>query len=292
MNRPERLKFIPVIIIGAPRSGTNILRDVLTSIDGISTWPCDEINYIWRHGNIRYPSDEIPANMVHPKIAQYIQKSFLKIAHQQKAVVIIEKTCANSLRVPFVDRAIPNAKYVYIYRDGIDVAASAKLRWTAGLDILYILRKARYVPVIDIPYYASKYLWSRIYRIFSGERRLAFWGPILDSNKQILEQYSLIEVCAIQWQRCVEKAERAFTMMPEGRVLKLSYEDFVENPTEAIRRILEFIEHKASDEVIKTAILPVRKNIRGKARKGLQPQEIASLEVLIGNTLHRHDDKF
>ena len=50
-----------VIIIGAPRSGTNILRDVLTSFDGICTWPCDEINYIWRHGNAKYPSDELLA---------------------------------------------------------------------------------------------------------------------------------------------------------------------------------------------------------------------------------------
>ena len=43
------------MIIGAARSGTNMLRDVLTSLDGVDTWPCDEINYIWRHGNIRWP---------------------------------------------------------------------------------------------------------------------------------------------------------------------------------------------------------------------------------------------
>ena len=40
-------KFTPVIIIGAPRSGTNMLRDILTNFEGIETWPCDEINYIW-----------------------------------------------------------------------------------------------------------------------------------------------------------------------------------------------------------------------------------------------------
>jgi len=34
-----------IIIVGAPRSGTNMLRDVLTSFDGVCTWPCDEINY-------------------------------------------------------------------------------------------------------------------------------------------------------------------------------------------------------------------------------------------------------
>ena len=48
----------PIIIIGAPRSGTNMLRDVLCNLDGVGSWPCDEINYIWRHGNVKNPSDE------------------------------------------------------------------------------------------------------------------------------------------------------------------------------------------------------------------------------------------
>ena len=35
-----------VIIIGAPRSGTNILRDTLTSLSNVGTWGCDEIPYL------------------------------------------------------------------------------------------------------------------------------------------------------------------------------------------------------------------------------------------------------
>ena len=32
--------------------GHNMLRDVLTKLPGVATWPCDEINYIWRHGTV------------------------------------------------------------------------------------------------------------------------------------------------------------------------------------------------------------------------------------------------
>ena len=46
------LPFKPLIIIGAGRSGTNALRDALTTFSKISSWPCDEINPIWRHGNL------------------------------------------------------------------------------------------------------------------------------------------------------------------------------------------------------------------------------------------------
>ena len=43
--------FTPVIVVGTGRSGTNMLRDALCVLPGFDTWPCDEGNYIWRHGN-------------------------------------------------------------------------------------------------------------------------------------------------------------------------------------------------------------------------------------------------
>ena len=111
----------PVVIIGAPRSGTNMLRDVLCRVPGLGTWPCDEINYIWRHGNVRYSSDEFTVDMARPIVRRSIQRRF---AEQQKLHrVVVEKTCANSLRVPFVDKVIPQARYVFIVRDGIDAVS-------------------------------------------------------------------------------------------------------------------------------------------------------------------------
>ena len=121
-----------VIIIGAPRSGTNILRDCLISIDGIASWPCDEINYIWRHGNINFPSDALPAERATQKVKEYIRKQFGKIQKQTGGNVIIEKTCANSLRVPFVRAVFPDAKFIFISRNGLDAIGSAKIRWSAG----------------------------------------------------------------------------------------------------------------------------------------------------------------
>jgi hypothetical protein len=276
-----------VIIIGAPRSGTNILRDVLTNIPGITTWPCDEINYIWRHGNLRYPSDEIPAELMQPKIAAYIQNRFKDIAKKYRSPIVIEKTCANSLRVPYVYKACPDAKFIYIHRNGIDAAASAKLRWVSKMDIPYILRKARYVPLLDMPYYAFKYLWSRVYRTFSRESRLAFWGPKLSNNSEILKKYDVLEVCALQWQQCVESAEDSLAKIPSHQVRSISYEEFVEKPTAVISDLLRFIEHSVSAEIVVAATKPVRGDSLGKAKKQLQTDEIDSLNGLIGGTLNR-----
>ena len=278
-----------VIIVGAPRSGTNMLRDVLTSFDSICTWPCDEINYIWRHGNVRYPSDEIPVQRATPAIKNYIRQRFSDIRQQYNAEVVVEKTCANSLRVPFVDAVLPDAKYIFIYRDGIDATGSAKERWTAKLDIPYILEKVRFVPKTDLPYYGLRYFWARVYRFISREKRLAFWGPALDGMQSVLQNHTLNEVCALQWQRCVDNAEKAFSDMPADKVVRVRYEDFVRQPVEELSRILEFIGKEVEPEKIATAVEGVSPRSLGKGRKALGEQQVANLEELVGETLKRYD---
>ncbi|GGY10176.1 hypothetical protein GCM10007160_41710 [Litchfieldella qijiaojingensis] len=280
--------YSPVLIIGAPRSGTNMLRDVLCELEGVATWPCDEINYIWRHGNVRYPSDEIPSERATPAIQAYVKKQFVWVAKRYQASTVVEKTCANSLRVPFVDRAVPDAKYIYICRDGIDTTGSAKLRWTAKLDIPYLFEKVRFVPLADLPYYGTRYLWSRVYRLFSREKRLAFWGPALDGMDDILERHSLNEVCALQWQRCVENAEAAFAEMPDDKVIRIRYEDFVRQPKQELTKVLDFIGVRASDDQVANAVAGVSSKSIGKGRASLSDDEVARLDALVGETLERY----
>lgn len=283
------MKYTPIIIIGAPRSGTNMLRDILTSFEGVATWPCDEINYIWRHGNVRYPSDQLPVGNSTLSIRNYIKQRFSQIQKKYNAQYIVEKTCANSLRVPFVDEVFPNAKYIFIYRDGIDATGSAKERWTAELDIPYILEKVKFVPKMDLPYYGLRYLWARIYRLFSSEKRLAYWGPALDQMQSLLQKHTLNEVCALQWQRCIDKSEQAFASMSADKVVRVRYENFVREPLVELSRILEFMGLDIQPDKLAQAVEGVSSHSVGKGRKALGKEEVENLEELVGNTLKRYD---
>ena len=146
--------YTPLIIIGAARSGTNILRDVLTRLPEVGTWPCDEINTIWRHGNARLLTDEFKPENARKDVCSFIRQAFDNRARRDNLAIVVEKTCANSLRLAFVDQIFPDARYIYLVRDGRDVAASALKRWQASLDLSYVVSKARFVPPVDIPYYA------------------------------------------------------------------------------------------------------------------------------------------
>lgn len=280
--------YHPIIIIGAARSGTNMLRDILVQLPGFGTWPCDEINYIWRHGNVRVPTDEFGPELATEPIRSYIRRAFYRLARRHALSHVVEKTCANSLRVAFVHRVFPEARFVHIIRDGRDVVASARKRWTAALDTAYLLRKARFVPVTDFPYYAYRYLWNRIYRLTSRHRRLAFWGPRFAGLDQALEQYSLAEVCAIQWQRCVEKAERDFELMNPSQVYPLKYEDFVKQPAVELQRLGSFLHVDPSGMRSVELIQGVSPRSVGRWKTGQDPGSIAVVESLIGKTLKQY----
>ena len=82
---PTRFHFQPVIIIGAARSGTNMLRDALAQFDGAATWPCDEINAIWRYRNFAFPTDELPTNAASDEVRRFIRAAFRRLAYRAGA---------------------------------------------------------------------------------------------------------------------------------------------------------------------------------------------------------------
>jgi hypothetical protein len=270
--------YTKVIIIGAPRSGTNMLRDVLTLVPGVDTWPCDEINYIWRHGNRNCASDELTVKNASPRVIEYINSEFDRIRMKYNSDVVVEKTCANSLRVDFVNKVLPDAKYIFIVRDGIDVIGSAKKRWKAKLNIKYIIEKVRFVPKFDLPFYLFRYLWSRLYKTFSNEKRLSFWGPIFKDMPEIAKSHSLDEVCALQWQRCVDLSDTAFDNIPSDRVYRVRYDDFVKRPADQLLSIFEFIGKEIDEEAINKLVFGISARSLGKGRNEFSENDIKHLE--------------
>lgn len=279
----------PVIIIGAPRSGTNILRDVLTSLPGYATWPCDEINLMWRHGNRDYPSDELIASQATPKVQWYMREQFAKLGRKHSARVVVEKTCANSLRVDYVDACIPDARYLFITRDGVDAAVSAIQRWNAPFDLKYTAAKVKFVPPGDLPYYGFRFVQNRLKshqaNATSEGSVSSWWGPKLDGQQTLQAEHPLDELCMLQWKRCVDKSADSLARIPDDRVHHLSYESFVSDPRTHVSGILDFLGERGP--VPDSAIASVSPKSVGKGRSALGPESVARLEEIAPETLAR-----
>lgn len=276
--------FIPLIIIGAPRSGTNSLRDCLTSLTGYCTWNCDEINYIWRYGNRDYPYDNLPIKLLTDEKKYYVRKKFYQLLQKNKnAKVIVEKTCANSLRVDYVHEIMPKSRFIYIKRDPIDVVASSIKRWKAKLEPFYIAKKSIHIPREDVFFYAKEYLINRIKRNLSKDKTLPSWGPRFPTIDEIRRNNcSIIDLCVYQWFYCNHYAQKSLSKLKNQGVLvsAVDYEIFVDDPLETLSKALNTIEIDYDKNELRKATKSIYKTSIGKG-KSLTIQEKLKIKELL-----------
>ena len=273
-----------LFILGAGRSGTNLLRDILTTLPGLGTWPCDEINYIWRHGNLGAPDDEFGPERATPAVRRYIHGRFDAMRRSTGAKVLVEKTCANTLRVPFLHALFPEARYLHIIRDGRDVAASAMARWTAPLDLGYALRKARFIPLGDLPYYVLKQGGNRLRRLWSREGRLSYWGP-RPRGIEFDATTPLEVICARQWRGCVEKAEQDLARLAPERTVTIRYEELVRDPRACLEDALGLLGDQYSPASLDTVSISGRSV--GRWKTVFDPAQQRRIDEEIGDVLAR-----
>lgn len=284
VSADDRFDFTPVIIIGAGRSGTNILRDTLCKLDGFATWPCDEINPIWRHGNLERPDDRFGAEHVRPSIRRFIRSRFFRQWRRtDKPPFLVEKTCANSLRVPFVAAILPEAKFIYLVRDGRDVVVSAAKRWRGELELPglpYYWAKVRNTPMRDLPVYGWRFVKGRLGMIAGKSDRLAFWGPQFPGMTALPADTPLLELCARQWAASVEASDAAFAALSADQWLPVGYEALTSDPVQTIAAICRFLGADIDRSAIAHAAAAISPTSVGRGRAALEGADPAIAAIL------------
>jgi hypothetical protein len=230
----------PILIVGAGRSGTKLLRAILGAHPTLGIFP-REINYIWRHGNIAFPTDELLPQHAYPEVRRYIRERFEQRSRQLGGRRIVEKTCANVLRVGFIHSVFPEAHIIHLVRDGRAVAESARRRWVAPPDLRYLAEKLAWVPLTDMPYYGLRYLYFQAGRLASRTGAPKSWGPRYTGQQDIPPGISLIEKCGLQWRACVLAGEAGLHQLPANLGMTVRYENLVRDPVETTQRILSHV---------------------------------------------------
>ena len=229
----------PIILIGAARSGTKLLRDLIATHPAASSVPYD-VNYIWRLGNEELPHDELPVARLTSLLREQLRRKVAQAA-SGKTPYFVEKTVGNCLRVPFVYAVFPEARIVHLVRDGLDVVESVYRQWLAPPDWSYLVHKALSYPLLDAFGYARGYAAGLLLKVIRPQvRGQQVWGPHYDGIDQDVAQRTLVEVCAIQWARCVALATVALAQLPPNQVLAVRYEHFVHDPLTHLEQIAAF----------------------------------------------------
>jgi hypothetical protein len=260
----------PIFIIGAPRSGTSLLYSILNASSRLAHWP-GEAHEVWEadhHPALReWDSNVLGATDATDEVAARIRREFFLVTGRRRR--LIEKSPRNALRVEFVDAIFPDARYVYLTRDGRDNVNSLINAWRTPRYRTYELPEPHSIPGVDPRW------WKFI--LYPGWRSDA-GGP-------------LEVVCARQWVEANDRALDASKQVGLDRWVEVRYEDLVDRPHDEIGRLVEFLGlpyekelKERADRAETTPINVVTPPERGKWRRE-NPQEIAAITSLIEPTM-------
>jgi len=279
----------PVVIIGAARSGTNMLRNLLVQVPDVGSWPFDETNYIWQCPLADQHHDELGAAHADLRTSSRVHRAFRKLADREQCRWVIEKSCVNSLRVDYVDAILPDAKFLFLLRDGRDVVLSSLKKWSDPRDPPQLMKRLSYLPLRDMANFGSQFLARRAQRTLSRKKiplnQPSSWGPRFRGIEQALATHSTEEVCALQWQQSVEQAADALQSLSSNRFTTIQYEDFVNQPAENFRRILDFLKIDIDDTLQNRIVSEVFSASAGRWRTKMSAEQCSRIESLIGETL-------
>ena len=175
-----------------------------------------------------------------PTVKAYVKKicTFTAICGDP-ALRIVEKTCANSLRVDFVNEIFPSAKYIYIRRDPLLAIDSALNKSRVKSSFSYQLKKLRYVPKKHLFSVVSTFAYRRILMSLPTNSNLS-WGPITEDFCHSHPELPAYKLLAIQWAKCVSMAEQSLLPLSNQpfKVSAITYESFVKSPTKILSKVL------------------------------------------------------
>lgn len=194
------------------------MRDTIAVSHDVAAVPFD-INYVWRHGNEQCPHDELTADHIDAKTANHIRGTVQRLAMKGRstpAPIILEKTVSNTLRMDMIRRVFPEAEFIRLERNGLDVVESSFRQWTLPVDRSYLLNKIRYFPLREWRYG----LWF-VKNVVSGTNDPPIWGPRYEGIEADLTSLSVAETCAIQWRKSVMSSR----LSSADDTISIRYED-------------------------------------------------------------------
>lgn len=277
----------PIIIIGAPRSGTSVLGRILSKHPDLAY--SNEPRMIWRYGN-DHLSDMLQPVHATRDVKRYIRAKFEEYVQGQSRRRLLEKTPSNSLRVGFVREIFPNCKIIHIVRNGFDSALSIRDYWggfTSGLSYSKIdgeksILRQRLLEMHprQFPFYAVEFLSRAIgSKIGVGQ---VMWGPRFPGMKQFVREQGVLAVSALQWRLCVEQSCHFGRQISDEAYCEVRLEDLTETRIESL---FAFCELEVTPAVKSYYQSHFEKSMSGARRRSASPEELDEIAQWIAPTM-------
>ena len=301
VNNQQRIPI--VIITGVPRSGTSILGKVLDRHPRISTWV--EPYYVWDYHFRDAPHDQLTADDATDRVRDWICSAFTKFHKTRNADIVADKSPRLCLKIPFVRKVFPEARFIFIIRDGRDTILSMWRQWERKKKIfgesdkgnqlqnrLYVLKRwlgrrptwqFRIQSILFELGPPRNWLRKKFLNKIRWEGRFG-WGPRFEGWQDIIDRTTPLEFSAYQWVHCARGIISNLKALPEDRKFILKYEDFINDPNTSIDRLLAFL-HLDLPEHYLANIPKILSDNTNKWQQTFSPEDLHRIGPIIGKTL-------
>ena len=243
----------PIFVVGCSRSGTTVTYETIALSPRLVSFGHEIPEFwdnLWGPRNNGWESEAAGAEAARPEHRRAAQRYFFQRLGTGQ---VLDKTCINVMRVPYLHRLFPQARFVYIHRDGRDNVSSLIDGW-----------------MHDGHFGLSKLLGPLPCAVNIGGGTFRDWSFLLPPGWRAYNDAPLEEVCAFQWLTANRLALDALAKLPAEQWIRLRYEDLFERPVEMFREVFERLGLPFDDSVrARSASLDARPTsiVRGAPKK-------------------------
>ena len=215
----------PIFVIGCSRSGTTVTYETIAAAPQLLSFGYEIPEFwdgLWGPRRNQWDSEAAGAEHALPAHRAAAQRYFYQ---RLGAGQVLDKTCINVMRVPYLLRLFPQARFVFIHRDGRDNVSSMIDGWRH-----------------DGHFALSKFLGAFPCQISINGGEFRDWAFFLPPGWRDYNHARLEDVCAYQWLMANRMALDAGREVPTGQWIQLRYEDIFDRPMEMFRGVFERLE--------------------------------------------------
>lgn len=208
----------PVFVVGCSRSGTTVTYETLAASGRFLSFGW-EIPQLWNslYGPLNNRWESEAAGAEHAKPAH--RDAAFRYFYQRLGLGwVLDKTCINTLRLPYLYALFPSAKFVFIQRDGRDNISSMMEGWRHGRS--------------DGSFTLSQFFGPFPEEVAINDGEFTDWAFFLAPGWRRFNRARLEEVCAFQWVSANTLALQAKEIIPAEQWIHLRYEDLFTRPVE------------------------------------------------------------
>jgi len=213
----------PIFVLGCSRSGTTVMYKVLSMAKGLASLD-KETHDFW---NSLHPPEEknweshqLGKKDVSDRDRIRVARFFFRHVGMSR---FVDKANQNCFRIHYLLELFPDARFVYVKRDGRDNINSLIHGWGRPEEFAIWKHSFPEKVMVDNGRYQS---WS--FFLFQG------WRSLLNARIE--------EVCAHQWIAANEAILSARTFIPSFQWIEISYEDILSSPVETFQKVFEQLE--------------------------------------------------